>query len=114
MSRKSSRIGELARKVRDNPGDSFTKFTLALECLKQERNKQARVLFEDIRERDPEYVGVYYHLGALYRQLDQPSEARRCYEEGMDVAREQNRNRTLSELREALEELKIEQQNRKS
>lgn len=109
MNRDLKRLKTLARQVRENPDDSFSKFALALECRKKGRLEKARVLFEDIRNRDPDYVGVYYHLGAVYEQLDRPEEARGCYRNGIGVAREQNRGRTISELQEALQALNIDQ-----
>lgn len=104
-----SRLKILAHQVRENPDDSFAKFALALECRKNNRLEKARVLFEDIRNRDPDYVGVYYHLGAVYELLGRPAKARGCYQNGIGVAREQNRSRTVSELEEALQELNIDQ-----
>lgn len=106
-----SRIRQLAREVKEDPEDSFSKFALALECRKRGRYEQARVLFEDIRRRDPAYVGVYYHLGGLYASLDRTGDALDCYREGIEVAQRQDRPRTLSELREALQELEHEIKN---
>lgn len=109
MNGDQSRLKTLARQVRENPDDSFAKFALALECRKKGQLEKARVLFEDIRNRDPNYVGVYYHLGAVYERLDRPGDARECYRNGIGVAQEQNRSRTVSELEEALQELNFDQ-----
>lgn len=62
----SSNIATLAKRVKDHPNDSFSKFALALEIIKIDRRKSAVVLFEDIVQNDPNYVGVYYHLGEQY------------------------------------------------
>lgn len=104
----SSRISTLAKKVKDHPDDSFYKFTLALEMLKINETSKARVLFEAIRNNDPNYVGVYYHLAKLYAELGQNKKALSTYKEGIKVAEAQNDNHTKSELSAALLNLEIE------
>jgi len=49
----------------DNPADNFLQHALALEYIKLGDDKQARNLFEDILNRDPAYIGSYYHLAKL-------------------------------------------------
>ena len=104
----SSRISTLAKKVKEHPDDSFYKFTLALEMLKIDETSKARVLFEAIRNSDPEYVGVYYHLAKLYRDLGENKKAIETYKEGIKVAELQNDSHTKSELSAALLNLEIE------
>lgn len=104
---KDSRIKQLARQIQKNPGDSFSKFALALEFRKQGKLKKTRILFEDILTTDPGYVGVYYHLGKLYETLDRLEDARRIYEQGIPVAEERGEVRTKNELREALTQLEM-------
>ena len=103
-----SRIKELAKAVRENPDDSLYKFTLALEMIKAGELKKARILFEDIRKREPDYTGVYYHLGKVLEQLGEWQKAMDTYKEGMIVAEKANEKRTLSELSAALMQLKLE------
>lgn len=108
MAEANETIKTLARNIRANPGDSFSKFALALEFLKQDNLKRAKLLFEDIYHNDPQYVGVYYHLGKLYERLQKFEQARQMYTEGIDVAAEQHEQRTLNELTEARAQLEIE------
>lgn len=103
-----SKIKQLARQIESNPGDSFSKFALALEFRKKGEYKKARILFEDILTSDPEYVGVYYHLGKLYEVLDRQPDAQKLYKEGIDIADQQNESRTKSELEEALAQVEME------
>lgn len=109
-----SKIKRLAWQIKNNPGDSFSKFALALEFRKQDEYKKARILFEDILESDPDYVGVYYHLGKLYEALDRLSDSKELYERGIEIADKQNKSRTKSELNEALMQLEIEMDERSS
>jgi tetratricopeptide (TPR) repeat protein len=109
-----SKIKQLARQIKHNPGDSFSKFALALEFRKEGEFKKARILFEDILSSDPDYVGVYYHLGKLYEALDRMNDAKELYNSGIEVAHEQKETRTKKELKEALQQLKIEMEERTS
>lgn len=110
----TSKIKQLAKQIKNNPGDSFSKFALALEFRKEGEFKKARILFEDILSSDPDYVGVYYHLGKLYEALDRLSDAKELYQKGIEVADRQNEARTKSELKEALTQLKLEMEDRSS
>lgn len=103
-----SKIKQLARQIKHNPGDSFSKFALALEFRKEGEFKKARILFEDILSTDPDYVGVYYHLGKLYEALDRLTDARELYRQGIPKAEEQDENRTKTELQEALKLVETE------
>ena len=107
-SNQQSKIKQLARQIKNNPGDSFSKFALALEFRKEGEFKKARILFEDILSSDPDYVGVYYHLGKLYESLDRLDDAQNLYQKGIIIADEQDEKRTKKELREALQQLEIE------
>jgi len=103
-----SKIKRLAQQIRKQPDDSFSKFALALEFRKQGELKKARILFEDILENDPEYVGIYYHLGKLYELLERPKDALKLYKTGISITEKQNESRTQSELKEAVAQLEIE------
>ena len=108
MADNNKKIKTLARNIKANPNDSFSKFALALEFLKQDDIRRAKMLFEDVYQNDPDYVGVYYHLGKLYERLDDLSRARQLYEEGIPIAAEQKESRTKQELEEALAQVNIE------
>ncbi len=108
MPSSNEKIKKLARFIRENPGDSFSKFALALEFLKEGHLKKARILFEDIRNNEPEYDGVYYHLGKLYERQDRLEDALETYKKGIEVAANNENKRNVSELKEALAEAEIE------
>ncbi len=108
MISKNSTIKKLAAYIKANPNDSFSKFAMALEFLKDEEPQKACIFFEDIYKNDPGYLGVYYHLGKLYERLGRNDAAIKMYKEGVEVAANQQKKRTLKELKEALASLKIE------
>lgn len=104
----ASRISTLASAVKKNPDDSFSKFALALELLKIGEATKARRFFEDIKDNDPGYVGVYYHLGKLYVEMDENKKALKTYKQGIKVAEEQNDAHSKTELSEALFALELD------
>jgi len=104
----NSRISNLANQIRKSPDDSFLKFVLALELLKNGEQNKALRLFKNIRESDPEYVGVYYHLGKLYEELDQNNFAVNTYKHGISIAEQKSDQHAKSELQGALMNLEME------
>lgn len=108
MKSNRQKIRNLAASLRENPNDSFIKFALALELLKKDDVSKARVLFESILKQDPDYLGVYYHLGKLYEQNGRLEDAKKMFADGLEIAKKQNDERTALELNEALETINIE------
>lgn len=108
MSSEQEKIQQLALNIKKNPKDSFSKFALALELLKRDQVSKAILLFESILKQDPDYLGVYYHLGKLYQQTGNVQKAGELFSKGIILAKEQKNSRTEFELQEALETLKIE------
>jgi Tfp pilus assembly protein PilF len=88
-----------------NPDDSFIQHALALEFIKAGDDGQAQKLFENILQRDPGYVGSYYHLAKLLERKGDTSSAIKWYELGMVQAKKAGENRAYNELRSAYEEL---------
>ncbi|NGP77611.1 hypothetical protein G3570_13260 [Balneolaceae bacterium YR4-1] len=111
MSASNSKIKKLAGYIKKNPRDSFSKFALALEFMKEEQFNKARILFEDIEQDDAGYDGVYYHLGKLYEMYGRQEDALSTYKKGVKIAANNKHKRNVSELKEALAELEIEMQN---
>lgn len=104
------KIKKLAGYIKANPDDSFSKFALALEFLKIDEIRRARRLFESIYQNDPDYVGVYYHLGKLYASVEEADKARTTFQEGIEKARSAGDQHAASELQTALLELEMNEE----
>ena len=89
----------------ENPDDSFLQHALALEYIKLGNDAGARSLFESLLNREPGYIGSYYHLAKLMERIGETGEAVRVYEKGMEEAKKAGDNHSLSELKSAFEEL---------
>lgn len=96
------RLKALLDFLEEDPTDSFTRFALAREYLKQGRPETALQYFEGLVEEDPEYVGTYYHLGKLYEALGRKDDAVAAYRSGIQVAQRSKEFHALSELQDAL------------
>lgn len=100
-----SRIEKLNEFLKTNPSDSFLQHALALEYIKLGNDEKARALFEELLDREPGYIGSYYHLAKLLERNDKTEEAIKVYEKGMEEAKRAGDNHALGELRGAYEEL---------
>ncbi len=94
-----NRIEKLQEFLILQPNDSFLKHALALEYVKLNNDEGAKVLFEEILEIEPSYIGTYYHLAKLYERHNLKEEAIKAYEEGMKQAKALNDNHAYNELR---------------
>ncbi len=99
------RVDKLKAFLAASPTDSFVQHALALEYIKAGDDASARALFETLLQREPGYIGSYYHLAKLLERADDIPGAIRVYEQGMEQARNAGDQHALGELRGAYEEL---------
>jgi tetratricopeptide (TPR) repeat protein len=99
------RVEKIKQMLIENPNDSFLCHALALEYIKSGNDYDAKQLFESLLNKEPGYIGSYYHLAKLLERIGETNEAIRVYEKGMEEARKAGDNHSLSELRSAFEEL---------
>ena len=99
------RIEKLKEFLKASPTDSFLQHALALEYIKLGNDEEARRLFEELLNKEPGYVGSYYHLAKLLERNDHTAEAINIYEKGMEEAKKAGDNHAFGELRGAYEEL---------
>lgn len=92
----------------ESPDDAFTLFAIAKEYEKAKNSEKALQYYLLLKEKHPDYVGLYYHLGKLFESLKQSSEALSIYATGIEVARSQRDNHALAELNSAKMELEMD------
>lgn len=102
---KNKRIEQLLSFLEEDSSDSFTRFALALEYMKDEDYEAACAHFEYILQNEPGYLGVYYHLGKLMEKTGNPERAQSLYLNGIEQAELAADAHTAKELREALQAL---------
>ena len=99
------RIEKLRTYLQASPTDSFLQHALALEYIKLGDDTQARELFEALLQREPGYVGSYYHLAKLLERIGETELAIEWYEKGMAAAKAAGDNHSYNELQMAHEDL---------
>ena len=99
------RLQRLREMLAQQPTDSFLNHALALEEIKLGNEAVARTLFESILQRDPQYIGSYYHLGKLLDRQGDETAAIEVFERGMEVAKKLGDQHALNELRGAYDNL---------
>ncbi len=100
-----SRIEQLKEFLKTSPTDNFLRHALALEYIKLGNDADAQILFENILQDSPDYVGSYYHLAKLFERNQQQDKAIEWYEKGMIAAKKANDQHSYNELQAAYEDL---------
>lgn len=96
----NERIQQLIRFVQEEPDEPFNTYALAIEFLNSQP-EQARPYFDQLLANHPDYLPTYYHAAALYANLDERDKAADVYTKGIELAKSQNKPRTLQELQRA-------------
>ena len=99
------RIEKLKDFLSKNPDDSFLQHALALEYVKRGDDEEAKRVFENLLEKDPGYIGSYYHLAALLERVGDREAAINCYHRGLEKAGTAGDKHAYNELRSALDDL---------
>ena len=101
----SQRLQLLQQILEKTPGDSFALFAIAKEHEGLGDSPKALAFYLQLRESEPDYVGLYYHLGKLYEKLGQAEQALQAYRDGAAIAKKLGDLHALSELNTAKMEL---------
>ena len=104
----NNRLHQLKTMLEDDPKDSFLLFAVAKEYEKLGDLEHALDTFIKLKDLDAEYVGLYYHLGQLYQELDENDKAMEVYNEGIQIAKKQSDFHALSELNNVKTNLEME------
>lgn len=101
----SDRLQQLFQFLEGSPDDAFILFAIAKEYENLAAEDQALDYYLQLKEKSPDYVGLYYHLGKLYERKEDFEKAIASYDEGMEVAKAQGDRHARSELMGAREYL---------
>jgi tetratricopeptide (TPR) repeat protein len=100
-----TRLEQLQNMLQASPGDAFLVFAIAKEYEKNGALQDALLHYERLAEKDPEYVGLYYHYGKLLERLNKMDEALSVYKKGVDTALRAGDRHAAAELQGALMEI---------
>lgn len=91
----------LKKYMKENPDDPFNKYALALEYIDLDRNI-SKTYFDKLIANHPEYLPTYYHAANLYLEMNNVEEAKKLYNNGIELAEKQGDINTIKELKNAL------------
>jgi len=88
--------------LRDDPGDVFLRYSLALEMEAAGEWEPCLEILEDLARGAPPYVPALQMAGQFLAARGRAEEARRALREGIDAAREQGNTHAAGEMSELL------------
>ena len=97
-----NRLALLQDFLRDDPDDPFTRFAIAQEHAKAGDTASALAAYQALARDRPDYVGTYYHLGALLRTLGRDDDAAEVLRAGVRAATAAGDAHARAELQGAL------------
>ena len=95
------RINKLETMIQQDPKNEFVMFALAQEHKKMGFLEKSVKWYNQLKTVNPDYVGLYYHLAAVYAELDEEANAVETYNTGIEIAQKLNDQHALSELQNA-------------
>ena len=95
------RLDQLTKMLEDDPKSSFILFAIAQEYQQSDQNRIAIDYYNRLKEAEPDYVGLYYHLAKCYEKGDNEPLALTTYDQGILVATKLNDQHALAELKNA-------------
>ena len=99
-----SRIDMLKEMLKEEPGDSFLIYAIALEHVKNGESKKALKMLEHLLAEDPQYLAAYYQLALIYADEAKFDLLLKIIEKGREVAHAQGNLKTMNELEGLLEQ----------
>lgn len=97
-----SRREKIEALLRDDPGDVFLRYSLALELESAGEWEACLEILEDLGRGAPPYVPALQMAGQFLAARDRIEDARRALREGIEAAREQGNAHAAREMAELL------------
>jgi tetratricopeptide (TPR) repeat protein len=91
--------------LRDEPGETFLRYSLACEYDNEERFDEALNLFRGLMSDSPPHVASFFRGAQLLVKLDRIEDARTLLREGIEIARQQGDMHAAGEMGELLASL---------
>lgn len=98
----STRLEQLSGLLASSPNDAFLLFAVAKEYEKHGNDSEALAFYLRLQETNPNYTGLYYHLGKMYEKQQDFSRAIQTYKQGIEICKQAGDRHAMSELAGAL------------
>lgn len=98
----TSRREKIEAMLSDDPGDTFLRYSLALELEKEDRNEDSLAQLQGLMQETPPYVPAFFMAGQQLARLERVAEARTALRNGIEAARDQGDAHAAGEMSEFL------------
>jgi predicted Zn-dependent protease len=106
MTEKSAKRLALEASLAEDPRDSFLRYGLAMQCLRERATDEGRDRLKAlIADHPEESIAAYQQLGQSFAETDELEHARYWLELGIQKARKAGESHTASEMQGLLETL---------
>ena len=102
---KKTRREKLEQFLAQNPNDAFSRYGLAMECIREEDRVAAEKHFRTLLENHADYVPTYLMYAQMLVQQERIPEAKSVLTTGIDAATRQMNQHARSELEALLSEI---------
>jgi thioredoxin-like negative regulator of GroEL len=100
-----SRREKIEAMLADDPGDTFLRYSLAMELDKEGRHDESLAKFRELTVDNPPYVAAFFMAGQQLARLNRIEHARTILRDGIEAARAQNDAHAAGEMSEFLASL---------
>jgi thioredoxin-like negative regulator of GroEL len=100
-----SRREKIEAMLAEEPGDTFLRYSLAMELDKEGDNEASLAKFTELTRDQPPYVPAFFMAGQQLVRLGRTSEAREFLRAGIEAARAQGDAHAAGEMGEFLASL---------
>lgn len=105
MSDLSSRREKIEQMLADEPGDTFLRYSLAMELDKEGEHEESLGRLSELYLEQPPYIPAYFMAGQQLARLGRMEEARDVLRQGSKVAQNEGDLHAAAEMNEFLEHL---------
>jgi hypothetical protein len=100
-----SRREKIEAMLLGDPGDTFLRYSLAMELDKDGDHDASLAKFTELSNDDPPYVPAFFMAGQQLARLDRMEEARAILRRGIEAAQRQGDSHAAGEMSEFLSSL---------
>jgi hypothetical protein len=100
-----SRRAKIEAMLADDPGDTFLRYSLAMELDKEGDHDQSLAKFAELTRDEPPYVPAFFMAAQQLVRLERTDEARVMLRGGIDAATNQDDSHAAREMSEFLASL---------
>ena len=101
----ATRREKIEAMLADDPGDTFLRYSLAMELDKEGYHDASLARFAELTRDTPPYVPAFFMAGQQLARLGRAGEAREILQNGIEAARVQNDAHAAGEMSEFLASL---------